>query len=316
MSLQDRIARVSLCAALLVTACAPAAQTPEIERPAASAPDAEAPEDVRNEVVAPTADERLQQLEERAASLRQQHGDDGFTFVVEPPFVVGGDEDADTVRGRAEGTVGWAVRMLNESYFERDPKHVIVVWLFKDKTSYRKHCRAFWNEDPHTPYGYYSPSDRVLVMNIASGSGTLVHEIVHPFMESNFAACPSWFNEGLASLYEQSYSRDGKIMGATNWRLRGLQGAIRADRVPSFKELCGTTTREFYNEDPGTNYSQARYLCYYLQEKKLLRKYYHQFVKDSKKDPTGYKTLMSILKTEDMDQFKKDWQKYVTRLRY
>ena len=41
-------------------------------------------------------------------------------------------------------------------------------------------------------------------MNIATGGGTLVHEIVHPFMAANFEQCPSWFNEGLGSLYEQS----------------------------------------------------------------------------------------------------------------
>ena len=32
----------------------------------------------------------------------------------------------------------------------------------------------------------------------------LVHEMVHPFMDADFPACPAWFNEGLASLYEQS----------------------------------------------------------------------------------------------------------------
>jgi len=46
-----------------------------------------------------------------------------------------------------------------------------------------------------------------------------VHEIVHPFMAANFPDCPAWFNEGLASLYEQSSERDGKIIGLTNWRL-------------------------------------------------------------------------------------------------
>ena len=46
-------------------------------------------------------------------------------------------------------------------------------------------------------------------MNIATGGGTLVHEIVHPFVEANFPGCPTWFNEGLGSLYEQSAERKG-----------------------------------------------------------------------------------------------------------
>ena len=63
----------------------------------------------------------------------------------------------------------------------------------------------------------------------------------------------------------------------TNWRLKGLQRAIRADHVPSFESLCSTTSHQFYNEDRGTNYAQARYLCYYLQQQGLLVKFYHEF---------------------------------------
>ena len=40
-------------------------------------------------------------------------------------------------------------------------------------------------------------------MNIGPGPGTLSHELVHPYMEANFPNVPAWFNEGLASLYEQ-----------------------------------------------------------------------------------------------------------------
>ncbi len=137
-------------------------------------------------------------------------------------------------------------------------------------------------------------------MNIATGGGTLVHEIVHPFVAANFPECPAWFNEGLGSLYEQSGEEDGRIVGYTNWRLHGLQEAIRKKRVPSFKTLCSTTTDEFYEKDRGTNYAQARYLCYYLQQHGLLRKFYHRFYADRKKDPTGYATLQEILGRSDM----------------
>ena len=91
-----------------------------------------------------------------------------------------------------------------------------------------------------------------------------MHEIVHPFMATNFPACPAWFNEGLGSLYEQCGDNRGRIHGYTNWRLDGLQRAIRNGRVPAFRTLTATTEHEFYQEDPGTNYGQSRYLCYYL----------------------------------------------------
>ena len=240
----------------------------------------------------------------------------GFTIVVEPPFVVMGDEPAATVKRRTERTVAWATRMLRKEYFDKDPNDILDIWLFKDKTSYRKHTRSLFNDNPSTPFGYYSPTDKALIMNISTGGGTLVHEIVHPFVASNFPDCPSWLNEGMGSLYEQCGERNGRIMGFTNWRLSGLQKAIRAKKVPSFKALTGTSTYEFYNEDRGTNYSQARYLCYYLQQKDLLKKFYREFLSNHKTDPTGYKSLQKVLNEKDMDAFKKKWEAYVLKLRY
>ena len=240
----------------------------------------------------------------------------GFHIVLQKPFVVVGDEDLATVKARATRTVQWAVDLLKKDYFTKDPNAIIDVWLFKDKASYEKHNVELFGSKPTTPYGFYSSSEKALVMNISTGGGTLVHEIVHPFIESNFPACPSWFNEGLASLYEQSTSKNGRIWGNTNWRLRGLQGTIAAKRLGTFGELCSTTTRQFYNDERGANYGQARYLCYYLQEKGLLVDYYKSFHKNVAKDPTGYKTLVQILGNPDMEQFNKDWQAYVMKLRF
>lgn len=239
-----------------------------------------------------------------------------FTYLVQKPFVVIGDESSERVQQRAVQTVKWAVDRLKNDYFRDDPDEIINIWLFKDKTSYDKHVDQLFGESPTTPYGYYSPVHRALIMNIRTGGGTLVHEIVHPFMAANFPDCPAWFNEGLASLYEQSRDVGGHIHGSTNWRLRGLQIAITADDVPAFATLCNTTTREFYNEDPGTNYAQARYLCYYLQEHGKLVKYYHQFRANSARDPGGYKTLTSVLGEEDMEAFKDKWEEFVLQLRF
>jgi hypothetical protein len=241
---------------------------------------------------------------------------EGFTVVIERPFVVVGDEAPDKVRERAAGTVRWAVERLKSAYFARDPQRILDVFLFKDESSYRVHAKALFGDEPDTPFGYYSAENRALVMNIATGGGTLVHEIVHPFVEANFPDCPAWFNEGLGSLYEQSAERSGDIVGLTNWRLPGLQRAIRRDAVPSFQALTSTSEREFYDEDPGTNYAQARYLLYYLQERGLLRRYYHEFYARREEDPTGYATLRAVLGETDMDDFQERWQRYVLTLAF
>lgn len=246
-------------------------------------------------------------------ALKQRLPNRNFSIVIQEPFVVVGDEAAQTVRQRAKHTVGWAVEKLKASYFSRDPNQILDVWLFKDKNSYMVHASKLFERRPFTPYGYYSAQDGALVMNIATGGGTLVHEIVHPFMESNFPGCPDWFNEGLASLYEQCAEVEGRIHGNTNWRLAGLQKAIRAGELQSIKKL---TTRAFYSDDDGTNYAMARYLCYYLQQKGLLRSYYRQFVQNAQADPTGYRTLSKVLGAPDLEKFQREWEKYVLGLRY
>ena len=248
------------------------------------------------------------------ADLKKSIGRE-FTVVVEKPFVVIGDQSEKKVKQWAHGTIRWAVAQIKDSYFKEDPDHIINIWLFKDKASYEANAKKLFGSTPTTPYGYYSPSDKALVMNISTGGGTLIHEIVHPFMAANFEACPSWFNEGLASLYEQSSERKRKIVGLTNWRLRGLQLAIQDDLLGSFEKLMSTSDREFYDGD-GTNYAQARYLCYWLQEKGLLRDYYHQFVANAEQDPEGIKTLKRLIKQDDLEQFQRAWEQEVLKLRF
>jgi Peptidase_C39 like family len=240
----------------------------------------------------------------------------GFSVVLEPPFVVVGDEPAATVQRRAESTVRWSVEKLQAAFFDKPPREILDVWLFRNAASYEGHASRLFGEKPDTPYGYYSHRDRALVMNIATGGGTLVHEIVHPYIESNFPACPAWFNEGLGSLFEQSADRDGRIVGLTNWRLAGLQRAIAGEGLPSLRHLTHTTTRAFYDDDVGTNYAQARYLLMYLQEEGTLRAFYRAFHAAQASDPTGYFTLQRTLGEKDMTGFQRRWERWVLGLRF
>jgi len=248
------------------------------------------------------------------AALKKKLPSPEFSLVIQRPFVVVGDEPPKVVQQHAEETIKWAVDRLRQDFFTKDPKEILDIWLFKDAASYEKNTRLLFGDAPTTPYGYYSSKDKALIMNIATGGGTLVHEIVHPFMEANFPACPPWLNEGLGSLYEQCGEVDGHIHGFTNWRLPGLQQAIKAGKVPSFKTLTAMDSNAFYNDGKGTNYAQSRYLCYYLQEKAMLAKFYKEFYEHRQEDPTGFKTLQKVLAQTDMDLFKKKWEKYVLGL--
>lgn len=247
--------------------------------------------------------------------LKKKLPSNAFTVIVQSPFVVIGDESPDMVKERSERTVKWAVDRLKQDYFTKDPSFIIDIWLFKDADSYEHHAQLLFGEKPSTPYGYYSSRHKALVMNIATGGGTLVHEIVHPFIEANFPSAPPWLNEGLGSLYEQSGEVDGHIHGSTNWRLPGLQKTIKGGTLQSFKELTALDSNAFYGDETGVNYAQSRYLLYYLQQKRWLVKFYREFFANRKTDTTGYQTLRRILGNPNMRIFQKQWEKYVMALK-
>jgi hypothetical protein len=263
---------------------------------------------------APAASLTETDFTQHVAQLRKRLPSKDFSVVVERPFVVVGDGGQEAVEAHARDTVKWAVALLKRDYFTKDPSNILDVWLFKDAASYKTNTQLLFKETPTTPYGYYSPAHKSLIMNIETGGGTLVHEIVHPFMEANFPECPAWFNEGMGSLYEQCGEQDGHIHGYTNWRLPGLQQAIRRGGLTPFKTLLAMDARTFYNEDRGTNYSQSRYLCFYLQERGLLVEFYHEFLANHSTDPSGFDTLQKVLGEKDMDAFQKNWEKFVLGL--
>ena len=153
-----------------------------------------------------------------------------------------------------------------------------------------------------------------MVMNVATGTGTLVHELTHALIEPDFPRVPSWFNEGLASLYEQCALDGDSIHGLVNWRLPALQQAIRENKLRSIEQLVGDDN--FYREDlVGLNYAQARYLLFYLQEKHLLREFYRGFRDHAGNDPMGLKTLQQIISPQTLDQFERDWGEWVLNQR-
>jgi hypothetical protein len=251
------------------------------------------------------------QLEERKAALDKKLAKQGFIVVVSPPFVVIGDERAKKVSSRVS-FVNWVIELIEKDFFSKQPDKVIEIWLFRNEKTYRAGAKKFFDDDPETPYGYYSSQDDALVMNIGPGAGTLSHELVHPYIEANFPDAPSWFNEGLASLYEQPRERDGHMWGTTNWRLPGLQSMIRAKKLPSLKALLSTTSNGFYDASYDS-YAYARFLCQYLQDHGKLRDFYKKFSTDTK-DLTGQRAMEAVL-GQDLESFQPVFEKWAMSLR-
>jgi hypothetical protein len=257
-----------------------------------------------------------QKVHDHSVSLREELVATDFRVTSESPFVIVSNESDPRVRGDRVKTLRWAVARLRKDFFRVLPPEPIEVWLLRDRETYRAVSRERFAVEPTSPFGFFVAPRRAIVINIETGNGTLVHEIIHPLMAANFPNCPAWLNEGLASLYEQCTDRDGRIWGLPNWRLRRLQVAIANSRLRTIESLCQTSSSEFYGDDAALNYAEARYLCLYLQENGQLSQYFHQFRHAALDDPSGYQTLIKTVSSDLPVDFQQRWEQFITGLSF
>jgi hypothetical protein len=211
------------------------------------------------------------------------------------------------------GAPGWGGSALAESLkltrdalaayfhgrFRTKPSRALAVYLFPNARPYHVYCRAQWNEDCISHFGFYMPSERKLIMDAGPGLGTLTHELVHPIVEEDFPSAPTWINEGIASLYEAPVVyAPGEIRGVKNWRLPRLiralaspeeRGAVRLDA------LFGMPDETFRGRDEDRNYATARYACQWLDHKKALWPFYQRWRDQHVADPTGEKSFAEVV---------------------
>lgn len=111
-----------------------------------------------------------------------------------------------------------------EKKIARKPDYPIAIWLFADDRSYRDGAKRLFGDTRVSHFGDFRPWDQTMVMNVGTGTGTLVHELTHALLKPDFPDCPAWFEEGLASLHEQCQLLPTSIRGLVNWRLPELEG--------------------------------------------------------------------------------------------
>lgn len=212
-------------------------------------------------------------------------------------FLYAGDVSSRVLRQIHDDWVAPIRRSLEVDFFDHRPAGPVVVVVMSDDERYRAASLALEGAERQEYSGYYSRPARRVVVNLSTGSGTLTHELTHALAHADFPAMPEWFDEGLASLYEEcEYSADGnQLRGQDNWRLRVLAEALRGDRLPTLDEMLLSTFGR--SNDPAVEYAQARYLCLYLQDQGLLAAYYR---KCREVDPAGRATLARLVGLNDV----------------
>ena len=122
-----------------------------------------------------------------------------------------------------------------------------------------------------SPLGFFDPSLRVVVANLALSVGNLRHEMAHAIVGDDFPAIPSWLTEGVGALYGTTVlQKDGTFRFIANYRLRDLRAAKKAGTVPTLAELCGSGASEIYGDRAMMFYGLARHLLLYLDRQGTL----------------------------------------------
>jgi hypothetical protein len=252
----------------------------------------------------------------RGAEARQELGARTQVETVEDVFVL----VTPPARGSLAETTALTKRVLAAYFngrFSKKPSQAISVYLFPDAKGYEAYCQKRWAAACGSPYGFYRPDERRIVMNAGPGIGTLTHELVHPIVETDFPEAPTWLNEGIASLFEAlSMPAPGEVHGVKNWRhprlLRALGSPAERDKA-SLPALFGMSDEAFRGADEDLNYATARYLCQWLDQKGLLWPFYQRYREHHAEDPTGAKSFLAVVGKAPAAA-SEEWWRWVKRL--
>jgi hypothetical protein len=241
------------------------------------------------------------------------------------------DADHGALFGPADALVQRVIHAFLAGPFRAPPDHSVTVDLFSSHAAYVAFSKARYGVDPepHEPenkalFGYYRNDTREMLVDGASGWGTLVHELTHPFIQRDWDRAPTWLSEGIASLFEAyAFAPDGSIHGVTNWRYDTLRGAMDSpDSGPRMhlQALFDTSNDDFEQSDGVTQgrwYSLARFVCQWLDSADAGHKlwdFYALYRDTQDQDPSGLTAFTRALGWTASDADAR-WLAYVRRLR-
>jgi hypothetical protein len=267
------------------------------------------------EIALPWKDPDKEKADKLREQMRKDLPADTFSFRSVGPWLIATNMDKEDADNTINSTISRFAAAIQRQLFKDHPRtEPVKVLLFKDMESYNFWNQKLFNEKPSSPFGYYSRANRAMVMNIGTGGGTLIHEMVHAMAEADFENIPTWLNEGLGSLFEaSSMDMSGKVTGVTNWRLKGLLEDLDKGTALHVADVLKMSTGEFYGDRRASAYATARYLMQYLQENGKLEAFYTR-VRDGK-DADGVVSLRAVFDDKlSVEEIEKQYYEWVKKL--
>ncbi|OYW18002.1 MAG: hypothetical protein B7Z55_11470 [Planctomycetales bacterium 12-60-4] len=237
----------------------------------------------------------------REASRIQARLPDSWVVINHYPFLLTGNLAERDLQRALVDVVLPTSRALAIDYFDHPPAEPITLIVMKDDSSYADALGRLGHSGREEYAGIYVRRSRRLILNLSTGDGTIAHELTHALAHADFPRMPEWFDEGLASLHEESiFSVDGRrLIGQPNWRDSLLREALQREKPPEIGQLV---TGNFGRHEPAVDYALARNLCLYLQSQNLLGPYYRKCRARIFDDPTGRWSLMEITGSKDLSE--------------
>ena len=247
-----------------------------------------------------------------ADQLQQQLSRE-WNVVIHEPFVIAGDCGTEQLDRCHRETIAPTAQALAVQYFDLHPAWPITVVLCSSDESHRE-CNQQLHERARSEYsGIYSRSQHRVIVNIATGEGTLAHELTHALAHADFPDMPEWLDEGLASLYEEcEFSADGlHLVGQENWRGVVVRQALKTGRLRTLVEMAG---EPFAKQDASVEYAQARYFCLYLQQRHLLEPFYRKCRTHSKSKRDSLDSLVELTGATDPRAFEREFRTWLAKV--
>jgi hypothetical protein len=204
--------------------------------------------------------------------------------------------------------------------FTRPADRAVTAIVFSTREAYHAFCRRRTGHDCDTDYGFYRVGPREIVVNAASGPGTITHEMTHPIVQTDFSQAPAWFDEGIGSLFEMPdvTTTPGEIHGRTNpRRLAHLRHALASPATRgqvTLEALFAMSDDDFRGKGRELWYAIARTLCQWLDDdQRRLWAFYRAWRDGQKTDPTGEKAFRSVVGKTPAEATA-EWLEWVSRL--
>ena len=274
------------------------------------------PRQISVDVVSPLkndADSRLRQACENIAQEIVTQVDRGNAVLIRPPYVIAGDMPEDALDRLYQNVVLPTERALNVGFFDARPTEPITIVAFAKEIGFREYARRVDHRPTQSYYGYYLRDHRRLVVNVSTGAGTLAHELTHALAHFDFPNMPEWFDEGLASVFEQSEFTDSnhRLTGTDNWRVHHVLRAMHENHLRPTGDLIQGKSVRANNE--AIDYAHARYVCLFLQDQQLLEPFYRKLRSRAETDRTGWQTLREIVVCEKAQDLDADFHRWVVK---